>query len=113
MEKMIGCCGIDCSKCDAFLAKKENYGTEKRQEIAEKWAKEYGGSPKAEDIACDGCTSEGEHFKHCRVCGIRLCGRGKGVKTCAQCNEYPCQKLSEFWKHASPDSKANLDSMKR
>jgi hypothetical protein len=113
MERMIAFCGIDCSKCDAFLAKKENYSLEKRKAIAEKWAKEYGGSPKAEDIACDGCTSEGEHFKHCRVCGIRLCGRWKGVKTCAQCNEYPCQKLSEFWKHASSDSKANLDSMRR
>jgi len=44
MERMIGCCGIDCSRCDAFLAKKENYSPEKRKAIAEKWAREYGGN---------------------------------------------------------------------
>ncbi len=113
MERMIGCCGIDCSRCDAFLAKKENYSPEKRKAIAEKWAREYGGNPKAEDIACDGCTSEGEHFSHCKACEIRKCAKGKGLETCAPCGKYPCQKLSEFWKHASPDAKANLDELKK
>lgn len=113
MEKTIACCGIDCGKCDAFLAKKENYSAEKREEIARKWASLYGGNPKAEDISCDGCASEGEHFSHCKVCEIRKCAYRKGIRTCADCGDCPCGKLEEFWKHASPDARASLEGLKK
>ncbi len=114
MEKMIGACGITCSKCDAFLALKENYSMDKRKKIAEKWSKEYGGDIKAADIACEGCQSNTNNiFSHCKICEIRKCAREKNIENCAHCDKYPCDGLVEFWKKASPDAKANLDGMRK
>ncbi len=71
MEKMIAVCGINCAKCPAFLATREN-DAYKRKEVAEQWSKDYQAVFKAEDINCDGCTSGQERlFSHCRVCEIR------------------------------------------
>lgn len=34
MKENISFCGIDCSKCEAYLAKKENWDIEKRNKAA-------------------------------------------------------------------------------
>jgi hypothetical protein len=65
-------CGINCSTCEAFLAKKENYNKEKREKIAKEWAKKYNHPGlKADDMLCDGCRSSGTLFSHCKKCKIR------------------------------------------
>ena len=112
MEDMVSFCGIDCNKCDAFIALRRGYSLEKRKAIAEKWARQYGGTPRGEDISCEGCTSSGKLFKHCKVCWIRKCGMGKGIRNCAYCGDYPCRRLSAFLEHASKDAKPRLDSIR-
>ena len=110
--KMIAYCGIICSDCPAYIATQKN-DNKMRKETAEKWSKEYNSNFKPEDINCDGCISNSDRLiGHCLVCEIRKCGKEKGVKNCAYCNEYPCTKLSEFLKMV-PKAKTTLDEIRK
>ena len=112
MEKIVGYCGIVCTKCPAFLATNNN-DDEMRKTTAETWSKEFNADIKPEQINCEGCHStNGVIFNHCTVCEIRKCGLTKEIITCADCNDYACQKLAEFHKMV-PDAKEVLDSLKR
>ncbi|HEX74775.1 MAG TPA: DUF3795 domain-containing protein [Dehalococcoidia bacterium] len=109
---MIAFCGTVCTECPAFLATKKDDDIE-RKRIAELWSKRYNADIKPEDINCVGCLSEGEKlFSYCNVCEIRKCGQEKGLKNCAYCDEYVCEKLSEFFKIA-PGGKTTLDEIKK
>jgi len=111
IEKMITYCGLDCLQCGALIAARTN-DDGKRADVAALWRDEYGADIKAEDIYCDGCTSEGGLlFQHCSVCEIRKCGVDKGVVICGYCEEYPCTKLTEFFA-AVPDAKIILDGIR-
>ena len=97
---MIAFCGLDCTKCDAYIATK-NKDDKLRRRTAEKWEKEFNHPGlKPNDINCDGCLSKnGTIFKHCKVCEIRRCADEKEVNNCAHCNDYSCEKLDKFHEH--------------
>jgi len=113
MSSMIGFCGLDCAKCDAYIATKKN-DNKLRKKTAERWQKMFGYSKlDTKDINCDGCQSENKNlFQHCRVCKIRKCAKEKKMKNCAFCEEYSCQILDEFHKHA-PEAKPNLENIRK
>ncbi len=111
MERMIAYCGLNCAECAAFLATRED-DDEKRKQVAEQWSKEYHAAFKPEDINCDGCSKKGRLFSYCSSCQIRQCGREKEVKNCAYCNDYPCQRLADFFQVA-PQCKTNLDEIRK
>ena len=112
MEELIAFCGIDCSKCPAFIAKATN-DNELRKKTADEWSKQFGSAFNTDEINCDGCTSETDvHIAYCGMCEIRSCGIGKKVKNCAYCDEYPCDKLLKWFENA-PDAKKVLDEIKR
>jgi hypothetical protein len=96
MGKMIAYCGIDCGKCEAFIAKKEN-----NNEIREKYAKElserFDIEVLPETVNCDGCPSSGEHMGYCSMCDIRSCCNDKGIENCALCDDYVCEKLEKVY----------------
>jgi hypothetical protein len=97
MNEMIAYCGLACHDCEAFIATM-NQDNEKRRIVAEKWSKEFNTNLKAEDIHCTGCISQSNNlFNHCQVCAIRKCGIEKGVLNCAYCDDFPCQKLNDFF----------------
>ena len=50
-------------------------------------------------------------MSHCSECGIRACGVEKGVENCAHCDEYGCDKLTEFFGFV-PDAKTTLDGIR-
>lgn len=52
-------------------------------------------SMKKEDFLCEGCVSDVVALP-CRVCALRDCAMGRGLATCAQCPDYPCQDLVSF-----------------
>lgn len=111
-EKMIAFCGITCTECPAYIATQKN-DDQLRAETAKKWSEQFNASIKPEDVNCDGCVSDSERlFSHCQVCEIRKCAREKKVKNCAYCNEYPCQKLSEFLAMV-PEAKATLEQIRK
>ena len=107
---MIAYCGLDCSKCDAYLATEENNDA-KREETAEKWSRMYRHDIKPEQINCGGCRSEGKKFFHCDDCDIRQCCTSRGVAHCAACEDYICDTLAGFIKLA-PEAGAALEQLR-
>lgn len=108
MQINISPCGLVCSRCDAYRATQEN-NAEKLELVAADWRKRYHCDDiKAELIACDGCMTEGgRKCYHCEhSCTIRPCAVEKGVKICSECPEYPCSKLTEFFRYAPEQSEA-------
>jgi len=108
---VIGCCGIECSSCPAFLATQADDDA-LRAEVAAKWSVQYQVEMKPEDINCVGCVGEGVHIGHCEhACTFRKCSMAKGHDNCAACDEYPCEQLAAFHAHV-PDAGANLDALR-
>lgn len=110
--ELIAFCGINCSECPAYTAKRTD-----DWELREKTAKEWS-SPdypvKPEDINCDGCvTRDSELIAFCNDCKVRSCGLEKEVENCAHCNEYICNKLEELWKiFKTTEAKETLERIK-
>ena len=96
MEKVIGYCGVDCSKCVPFICKKHN-DDELRKQYAEEQSKFFDMEILPETINCDGCLSEGEHLGYCSMCEIRRCCIEKNLENCAYCDEYVCKELERVY----------------
>ncbi len=112
MDKMVAFCGITCSECPAFLATQKDDDNE-RKKIAEMWSKQFNEEIKPEGINCDGCLLESDRlFSYCRVCEIRKCAQEKEVKNCAYCDDYVCEKLNNFFDHAS-EAKVTLEEIRK
>ena len=107
---MIAYCGLNCSKCEAYIATQEN-DDQKREETAQKWSKLYMAEINPDQINCNGCKSAGAKFFHCAACDIRQCCLSKDVDNCAVCEEYICEKLSSFIKLA-PEAGAALENIR-
>ena len=103
-KKHLAMCGLDCAKCEAFIATVNN-DDKLREKTAKEWNKRYrsdgrGRPPiKAEDINCRGCLSNGPIYLYCYQCKIRKCGFKKGIKNCQECEKYKCADLKELQSH--------------
>ena len=85
MRDMIAYCGLDCEKCDAYLAT-INDDQELRIKTAKLWAELNHAPILPEHINCQGCRAEGVKTVFCEsMCGIRQCAMKKGVATCGDC----------------------------
>ena len=71
MRKMIACCGLDCEKCDAYLATIND-----DRALREKTAKLWSALNQTPILPEQFCES---------LCGIRRCALKKGVTTCGHC----------------------------
>jgi hypothetical protein len=112
--KTLAMCGLDCAACPAYLAYKTN-DQALREKTAAEWSKQFHvhAETKPADINCVGCLkTKGVQFSHCAQCEIRKCGLGRKVKNCALCDDYPCQRISQFLLNVPP-AKANLDKVRR
>ena len=111
MEKLIACCGLDCSTCDARIATIADDDV-LRAQTAEKWGVQYGAAGiLPEMINCTGCREEGVKFSHCAECEIRNCVHSKGFETCADCDKLEdCALLVDLHKFV-PEALENLKSL--
>jgi len=111
VEKMMAYCGLICTDCPPYIATQKN-DDEERKKVVEMWSK-HDAALKIEDINCDGCLADSERlFKYCGVCEVRKCGKEKKVANCAYCDDYACDKLTEFFKMA-PEAKTRLDEIRK
>lgn len=114
MTPMIAFCGLDCSKCEAYLATQANDEAEKER-IAAQWRQQFSApSITAAYVTCDGCTDlQGHAGGHCLECDIRACALERGVANCAHCTGYEgCDRLARFLGEV-PAAKATLDEIRR
>jgi hypothetical protein len=94
MQKIIACCGLECTACAAYIATQENDET-LRKETAEQWGRLLGVEVDPKSIACDGCLNSGRHLDYCGICGIRKCCMKKNIENCALCEQYMCETLEK------------------
>ena len=87
-QELIAPCGVYCGVCPQMVAYKNN-----NERLKEKLAVNYGLTP--EDISCDGCTSDNP-FILCVSCEIKSCVQKKGIESCAECQEFPCETIENF-----------------
>ena len=86
MRKMIAYCGLNCEKCDAYLATIHN-DQALREKTAKAWAELNQAPILPEHINCLGCRTEGIKTVFCEsLCEIRQCALKKGFETCGDCD---------------------------
>lgn len=110
MNKLIGCCGLDCEKCDARIATIANDNA-LREKTAALWTKLNGVTITPEMINCTGCRIEGAKtpFRD-KLCLVHNCVREKGMDTCADCPKMDgCSTLG----HIAANNPAVLERLKR
>ena len=87
MNEKSGFCGLDCEKCDAYIAT-VNDDEALREKTAKLWAELNRAPILPEHINCEGCRTDGVKTVFCdSMCGIRKCALEKGVAICGDCPE--------------------------
>ncbi len=111
MTDMIGCCGVNCTQCSAYIATQTDDNA-KREEIAREWTAKYNTPFSAEQINCDGCQANGRaNDWTAKICPTRKCCRDKGIENCAACDQYPCEHPESVFKF-DPKARATLDALR-
>lgn len=106
--KILGPCGLNCSKCIAFKSGQIQLHSKALSELLGKNFSTYaettfknmepafGRYPAFKEIlefmakgSCDGCRAGGCLYKECK---LPHCIRHHGVEFCFQCPEYPCDR---------------------
>ena len=95
MNKFIAYCGLNCEKCEAYIATK-NDDNDLRVKVAKEWSEMNHVDITPEMINCEGCRMDGVKFPYCdSMCEIRQCGIEKEYETCGSCqNVKTCQKVA-------------------
>lgn len=108
MRNTIAYCGLDCEKCDAYLATVHD-DQALREKTAKLWAKLNSAPILPEHINCEGCRIDGIKTVYCdRLCPIRQCALKKGVPTCGGCPDLDaCQTVGAILSN-HPDALKNL-----
>ena len=90
LEKIIAACGNDCAACPRYTAHPFEKTEDELRHTAELWhAVGYRDrTVTVKEISCTGCRPENS----CRYHAAKCCEE-KGVKTCAGCPAYPCEKM--------------------
>lgn len=109
MRKMIGYCGLDCEKCDAYIATINNDQV-LREKTAKRWAELNNAPILPEHINCEGCRTEGVKTIFCEnYCAVRQCALKQSVATCGECPDLKtCVKLGEI----TTNNPSALDNLK-
>lgn len=109
MEKNIAYCGLDCDKCNAYIATINNDET-LRKDTAELWSKLNNAEITPDMINCHGCRKDGIKTPFCEnICQIRKCAVSKGCETCADCDsKHTCKILCTVTGN-SPEAEERLN----
>jgi hypothetical protein len=105
---MIAYCGLDCEKCDAYLAT-IHHDQALREKTAKLWAELNHAPILPEHIYCEGCRAGRMKTVYCEsLCGIRQCALKKGAVTCGDCPDMEtCPVVGEIISN-EPEALKNL-----
>ena len=109
----IAYCGLNCEKCDAYLAT-INDDQELREKTAKRWAELNNAPILPEHINCQGCRAQGVKTIYCEsLCKIRQCAMKRGVQTCGDCPEMgECQIVGMVISN-NPEALENLKTRRQ
>ena len=80
MKNDVAVCGLDCTHCDAYLAT-VNDDLALREKTAQKWSEMNQTRILPEQIACEGCRTNGIKNLYClELCEIRQCARKSAMR---------------------------------
>ena len=90
----IAYCGLDCEKCDARIATKNNDNA-LREKTARLWSELNQAEITPEMINCEGCCADSVKTPYCEsMCEIRQCALAKNVASCGECKQInSCEKI--------------------
>ena len=108
MDKMTAYCGLDCEKCDAYIATL-NDDQALREKTAKIWSEWNHVTILPEHIRCEGCRADGAKFVYCEaLCPVRQCALKEGVGTCGDCAAVDtCPTVGKVFENA-PDARERL-----
>ncbi len=99
MREMIAYCGLDCEKCDAYIATINN-DDDLRQKTAQLWSELNNAPITMEMINCMGCRTDGVKTPYCdTMCEIRKCALKKKLPTCGNCPDLESCKTVAVMAH--------------
>jgi hypothetical protein len=99
-REMTAPCGLDCFNCPFYLA---NDSEELRKQMALR-VQGYGipYEEAYEKVACKGCRKRnGVPPFGTEPCKVFKCISSKGIESCADCSDFPCDNLQPYADHAS------------
>jgi len=100
IKQMIAPCGHECEDCKVYIATRDK-DMEGMKLFSLQLKEQTGKEVRPEDLACEGCLSEGRRLGFCAVCPIRACALSKGYSSCASCPQLPCEKGKFIWVEGS------------
>ena len=113
MKHNIAYCGLNCEKCDAYLATLGD-DDDLRKKTAKLWSEMNNAPITAEMINCMGCRENGVKTPYCEsMCEIRQCALQKKVDTCAECTMLAkCETVGALLVNC-PEAMENLKNRKQ
>jgi hypothetical protein len=108
MERIVAHCGLLCNECPAYIATQANDVAAQERVLAE-WRVAYNAPDmQLATVSCDGCLGAGGRLGgYCNACEVRACAEGRGLRNCAHCPDYECQKLQAMLAH-TPEGEERL-----
>ncbi|MCL5267331.1 MAG: DUF3795 domain-containing protein [Bacteroidetes bacterium] len=93
MGQVVARCGFRCDACMAYVG--NNHSNDDQVKVAAAWSKYFGLNIAPEKLHCNGCWGEQCAGKDLPdpSCPIRACVMERGMNTCADCYDYPCEKM--------------------
>ncbi len=93
MGKEIAACGLVCTGCDMMEAKND---PDLAKNISDWFKDKLDQDVKPEDIHCEGCHGDRERHWSPDCWILSCCINKKGLKTCSECEGFPCDKLVKW-----------------
>lgn len=87
--ELIAYCGIWCGACSFRLACQET----EREHLRAMPAKYDRFKSEPLGMPCGGCKPDPNSSGDC---GIRICAKGRGLRHCGLCADFPCARLKDF-----------------
>lgn len=96
MKEMRCYCGHSCGRCLTYLATVRD--DESLREQSQKFYKEEMkiSLPLSAFRCLGGHAEDADVFAPCRECPFRKCCRDKGLASCEECGEFPCETLAWY-----------------